>query len=115
MEKGEVKWKPSSLSPWFLFLLCLNILDILVTNPSFEANPFTLYMWGKLGIVLSAWIKIGQVLVFGFVCVLAKKITKPMDWRLIKKLLLGTLVVLVTFYVVVVVWNTLLYFSLPLG
>lgn len=110
-----MKWKLSSLSPWFLFLLWLNILDILVTNPSFEANPFTLYLWGKLGMVLSAWIKIGQVLLFGFLCVLTRKVTRPTEWRFAKKLLLGTLMVLVAFYIFVVVWNTILYFSLPLG
>lgn len=109
-----MRWKPSSLTPWFLFLLLLNILDILVTNPAYEANPLTLYMWGRLGIFLSAWIKIGQVLSFGALCALTRKVAKPAEWPFARKLLLGTLVVLVAFYMFVVTWNLILYISFPL-
>jgi hypothetical protein len=56
--KGE-EMKASSLSWWFLLLLGLNVLDVLVTNPAYESNPFTILMWEQLGIFLSAWIKIG--------------------------------------------------------
>ncbi len=103
--------KPSSLTPWFLFLFWLNILDILVTNPAYESNPVTLYMWGKLGIFLSAWIKIGLVLFFGVLCALASKVAKPDEWLLARKLLLGILIALVAFYMFVVTWNMLLFFS----
>jgi len=51
-----MEWKSSSLASWLLFLLLLNILDILLTNPAYEANPFTLYFWGQIGIFLSSWI-----------------------------------------------------------
>jgi hypothetical protein len=104
--------KESSLSWWFLSLLSLNILDILVTNPAYEANPFTLFMWSTLGLFLSAWIKIGQVLLFGVLCVLAKEVAKPAEWSFVKKLLESTLVILVAFYLFVVAWNLFLYFSL---
>jgi hypothetical protein len=106
-----VEWKLSSLAPWFLFLLLLNILDVLVTNPAYESNPFALYMWGKIGILLSAWIKIGQVLFFGALCALAKKVAKPAEWSFVRKMLLGTLVILVAFYIFVVAWNVILYVS----
>ncbi len=89
-------------------------MDILVTTPALESNPFTLYMWGKLGIFLSAWIKIGLVLFFGVLCALAKKVAKPTEWSFAKKLLLVTLIVLVAFYVFVVAWNIILYIAFPL-
>jgi len=109
-----VEWKLSSLASWFLFLLWLNILDILVTNPAYESNPFALYMWANMGIFLSASIKIGQVLFFGVLCLLIKKVAKPTEWPFARKLLLGTLFVLVAFYIFVVAWNTILYILLPL-
>jgi len=114
-EKGEVEWKSSSLAPWFLFLLLLNIFDVLVTNPAYESNPFTLYIWGQIGIFLSAWIKIGLVLFFGVLCASAKKVTKPIEWAFARKILLGILVVLVAFYIFVVTWNLILSVSLPLN
>jgi len=100
-------WK-SSLAPWFLFLLSLNLLDILVTNPALESNPFTLFMWEEVGVFLSAWIKVGLVLLFGGLCALAKKLAKPTEWPFAEKLLRGTLILLVFFYVFVVAWNILL-------
>ncbi len=109
-----MEWKLSSLAPWFLFLLLLNVLDILVTNPTYESNPFTLYIWGQIGIFLSAWIKIGLVLFFGVLCLSAKKAAKPNEWSFARKLLLETLIVLVAFYIFVVAWNTVLFVSLSL-
>jgi len=95
-------------------LLWLNILDILVTNPAHESNPFTLYMWGKVGIFLSAWVKIGLVLLFGVLCALIKKVAKPTEWAFADRLLRGILVALVAFYIFVVAWNMVLYVSFPL-
>ena len=91
-------WK-HSLAPWFTSLLLLNVMDILVTN------PFTLYLWGQLGIFFSAWLKIGLVLFFGALFVLAKRITKPAEWVLASRIFLGLLIILVAFYSFVVSWN----------
>jgi hypothetical protein len=104
-----VEWRISSLSSWFLSLLLLNILDILVTNPTFESNPFTLYMWGKVGILLSAGIKIGLVLFFGILCILTKRVARPAEWAFASRLLRGTLIALVAFYIFVVAWNMIQY------
>lgn len=109
-----MEWKSSSLAQWFLFLLLLNVLDVLVTNPAYESNPFTLYIWGQIGIFLSAWIKIGLVLFFGVLCASAKKVAKPAEWVFARKILLGILVILVAFYIFVVTWNTILFFSFAL-
>jgi hypothetical protein len=109
-----VDWKLSSLTSWFLFLLLLNVLDVLVTNPAYESNPFTLYIWGQIGIFLSAWIKIGLVLFFGILCASTKKIAKPVEWAFARKVLLGILIVLVAFYTFVVTWNVILFVSFPL-
>jgi len=109
-----VKWKSSSLTPWFLFLLLLNIFDVLVTNPTYESNPFILYIWGQIGIFLSVWIKIGLVLFFGVLCASAKKVAKPAEWPFARKILLGTLIVLVAFYIFVVTWNLILFVSFSL-
>ena len=100
-----MRWTWSSLTPWFLVLLSLNFLDILTTNPSYESNPFTLLIWAQMGILLSAWIKIGQVLLLGALCACAKKIAKPTEWVFTQKALLGILVVLTAFYTFVVTWN----------
>lgn len=86
-------------------------MDILVTNPAYESNPFTLYLWGNMGIFLSAGIKIGQVLFFGVLCALTKKVAKPTEWSFARKLLQGILVFLVAFYTFVVAWNIILCFS----
>lgn len=109
-----MEWKLSSLAPWFLFLLLLNVFDVFVTNPAYESNPFTLYIWGQVGIFLSAWVKIGLVLFFGVLCVSAKKVAKPTEWPLARKILLGTLIVLVAFYIFVVAWNVILFVLFPL-
>lgn len=97
--------KKHSLGPWFASLLLLNVMDILATNPRFESNPFTLYLWGQLGIFLSAWLKIGLVLLFGVLCVFAKKAAKPGEWLFASRIFLGILIILVAFYSFVVSWN----------
>ena len=107
-----MEWRLSSLSLWFLFLFGLILLDIFTTNPAFEGNPFTLYVWAQFGIFLSAWIKIGQVLLFGIICFSAKRIAKPNEWFVTKKILLGILKLLVAFYTFVVSWNLFLSMSL---
>jgi len=109
-----VDWRSSSLTPWFLFLLLLNVFDVLVTNPAYESNPFILYIWGRIGIFLSVWIKIGLVLFFGVLCGFANKVAKPAEWRFARKVFLATLVVLVAFYIFVVMWNLILFILFPL-
>ena len=98
----------TSLKRWFVILFWLNLMDILVTNPTYEANPFTLYLWGKIGFFLSAWLKIGLVLIFGALCICVKRIAKPNEWEFSSKLLGGVLIVLVIFYLFVVTWNSIL-------
>ncbi|MDH5770425.1 MAG: hypothetical protein OEZ25_03965 [Candidatus Bathyarchaeota archaeon] len=98
----------SSLSLWFLLLFILVALDIFSTNPVIEGNPLTLYLWAQFGIFFSAWIKIGQVLFLGVLCFSAKRIAKPNDWIITKKILFGLLKILVAFYTFVVTWNVTL-------
>ena len=104
-----------SLRFWFCFLLILVVLDIFTTTPAFEGNPFTLYLWAQIGIFLSAWIKIGQVLFFGLLCLSAWRVSKPNEWFLTKKVLQGTLIILVAFYVFVVSWNVTLSLFFKVG
>jgi hypothetical protein len=100
-----VKWKLTSLTSLFPCLLFLIFLDILTTNPSFESNPFTLYVWAQVGVFLSIWVKVGQVLFLGVLFVSVKKVAKPAEWPFAQKILQATLLVLVSFYVFVVTWN----------
>jgi hypothetical protein len=58
-----------------------------------------------LGLFLAAWFKIGLVLLFGLVCIIARKMTKTNEWNFTKKVLIGLLRVLVVFYVFVVIAN----------
>ncbi|UCE29011.1 MAG: hypothetical protein JSV85_07075 [Candidatus Bathyarchaeota archaeon] len=94
-----------SLGTWFLLLLSLNAFDIFTTTPAHEINPVTLYVWEQLGFSLAAWLKIGLVLFFGLLCVIARKVASLDDWKFAKKLFLGLLKVLVAFYVFVVLVN----------
>jgi hypothetical protein len=103
-----LEWKSTSLAPWFLLLLSLNILDISFTNPSFEANPFTLLLWTRIGLLPSACIKVGLVLLFGMLCTITRKAASPNDWNFAGRLLRGVLIALVTFYSFVVTWNLIL-------
>jgi len=104
-----MEWKSASLVPWFLVLLSLNILDISFTNPSSEANPFTRFSWTEIGILPSAFIKVGLVLFLGILCIIAKKLADPTDWNLAGRLLRGMLIVLVAFYSFIVAWNIALW------
>jgi len=97
--------EPPSLGIWFLLLLSLNVFDIFTTVPAYEVNPITLHAWERLGFFLAAWFKIGLVLFFGLLCVVARKVANPNDWKFAKKLFLGLLKVLVAFYVFVVLIN----------
>ncbi|MGA2310108.1 MAG: DUF5658 family protein [Candidatus Bathyarchaeia archaeon] len=104
-----MEWKSSSLVPWFLLLLSLNVLDISFTNPSREANPLTLLSWAQIGILPSACIKIGLVLLFGILCAITRKVTSQTDWNLAARLMRGILIALVAFYTFVVTWNMILW------
>lgn len=103
-----MEWKSVSLVRWFFLLLSLNILDISITNPSLEANPFTLLSWANMGILPSALIKLGVVLLFGVLSVITKKLASPTDWNLAGRLFRGMLIALVAFYLFVVSWNIIL-------
>lgn len=109
-----MRWFHSPIRNLFLILFWLNILDVLVTIPAYEANPFTLYLWGKMGIFLSAWLKIGLVLLLAGLCQLTKMTATLPEWAYSKKIFNGILVVLVAFYIFVVVWNTILFISVNL-
>jgi hypothetical protein len=103
--------KQSSLGFWLLLLYILIALDILSTNPVMEGNPFTLYLWAQFGIFFSAWIKIGQVLLFGLFCFSVKRVAKPNEWIFARKIVFGLLKILVAYYSFIVAWNvTILIF-----
>jgi hypothetical protein len=104
-----LEWKSGSLVPWFLLLVSLNVLDILFTNPSREANPLTLVSWAQIGILASACMKIGLVLLFGILCAITRKVTSQIDWNLAAGLMRGILIALVVFYTFVVTWNVILW------
>lgn len=103
-----MEWKSGSLVPLFLFLLSLNILDISLTNPSREANPFTLYSWASVGVLPSAFMKVGLVLFFGVLCTITRRVASPIEWSFASRLLRVMLIGLVAFYVFVVTWNFVL-------
>ena len=105
---GRLERRSVSLVPWFLLLFSLNVLDISLTNPSLEANPFTLFSWANMGILPSACMKLGLVVVFGVLCASAKRVANPADWILAGRVLRATLIVLVAFYSFVVTWNLVL-------
>jgi len=95
----------SSIKAWFVTLFLLNILDVATTTPLYEANPVTLYLWGQIGIFLSAWVKIGLVLLFGILCVVAKKVVAPHEWKFTRQVFKAMLIVLVAYYAFVVTVN----------
>ena len=111
--KEDVKDKVSSLKGWLVSLLLLNIVDILVTNPLFEANPVTLYIWRTIGYFPAAGIKVGQVFFWGILVAFAKKFATPSEWPFVRRLFLGMLIMLVTFYIFVVTWNSIIFISFP--
>lgn len=98
----------SSLAVWFVSLLLLNILDIATTRPVYESNPVTLFLWGRIGIFLAAWVKLGLVALFGILCLVAKRVTNSGDWRLTSQILRGILGILVAFYAFVVINNSII-------
>ncbi len=97
--------KRSSLLIWFSALFLLNVLDVATTIPVWEANPITLFLWGRIGGFLSAWVKLGLVLFFGVLCLAAWKMATAQEWLFAEKIFRGILVILVTYYVFVVANN----------
>jgi len=95
----------SSIKIWFTTLFLLNILDIATTSPLYEANPVTMYLWGQIGIFLSAWVKLGLVLLFGALCVAAKKMATPHEWKFTRQVFKAILIILVAYYAFVVAVN----------
>lgn len=81
------------------------MLDIATTTPLYESNPVTLFLWGQIGIFLAAWLKIGLVLLFGMLCVVAKKVAAPHEWELTSQVFRAILILLVAYYVFVVTVN----------
>jgi hypothetical protein len=100
-----MNWLGPSIKVWFVTLFLLNILDIATTTPMNESNPVTLFLWGQIGIFLSAWFKIGLVLLFGILCVAAKKVTTPHEWKFTSQVFRAILILLVAYYVFVVAVN----------
>jgi hypothetical protein len=86
-------------------LLSLNIFDILTTIPAYEANPVTLYLWQRLGFSQAAWLKIGLVIFFELLFIIAQKVVTPRERDFAQKVFLVLLKVLVAFYVFVVLIN----------
>ena len=106
MKLKKMNWlQLSSIKIWFTTLFLLNILDIATTSPLYEANPVTLYLWGQIGIFLSAWVKIGLVSLFGILCVVAKKVTNPHEWEFTSQVFGAILILLVAYYAFVVTMN----------
>jgi len=101
--------KLSSFKLWFMVLLSLNVFDILTTVPAYEVNPVTLYVWGQVGIFLAAWFKIGLVLFFGILFIVAQKVASPNEWGFAEKVFLSLLKILAAFYIFVVLSNVVIY------
>lgn len=97
--------RSSSLLGWFSALFLFNVLDIATTTRIYESNPVTLYLWGQIGIFLSAWVKIGLVMLFGILCLAAKKVATTQEWDFARKVFHGILIVLVVYYAFVVSIN----------
>jgi len=93
----------------------LNILDIVTTTPLYEVNPVTLYLWGQIGIFLSAWVKIGLVLFFGILCAVAKKVVAPHEWKFTRQVFKVMLIILVAYYTFVVIMNFVVILSTMVG
>lgn len=97
--------KSTSLLGLFLALFLFNVLDIATTAPASESNPVTLYLWGQIGMFLSAWVKMGLVALFGILCLTAKKVATPEEWKYTEKVFHGMLIILVVYYAFVVANN----------
>ena len=100
-----MNWLGSSIKVWFVTLFLLNVLDIATTMPLYESNPVTLFLWGRIGIFLAAWFKMGLVLLFGILCISAKKVTNPNEWEFASQVFRGILIILVAYYAFVVTVN----------
>jgi len=100
-----MNWLRSSIKVWFMTLFLLNVLDIATTKPLYESNPVTLFLWGQIGIFLAAWFKIGLVLLFGTLCVVAKKVTNSHEWEFTSQVFTAILILLVAYYAFVVSVN----------
>ena len=103
--KLRMNWLRSSIKVWFTTLLLLNVLDIATTRPLYESNPVALFLWGQIGIFLAAWFKIGLVLLFGILCVVAKKVASPHEWEFTSRVFRAMLTLLVAYYAFVVTVN----------
>lgn len=95
----------SSIRVWFTTLFLLNVLDIATTKPLYESNPVTLFLWGQIGIFLAAWFKISLVLLFGILCLVAKKVAAPHEWEFTSQVFRAILILLVAYYAFVVTVN----------
>jgi hypothetical protein len=104
-EQRVMAVKRSSLLIWFSALFLLNVLDVATTIPVWEVNPITLFLWSGIGGFLSAWVKLGLVLLFGALCMAAWKVASAQEWLFAKKVFRGVLIVLVAYYVFVVANN----------
>jgi len=103
--QARMNWLRSSIKVWFTTLFLLNVLDIATTMPLYESNPVTLFLWGQIGIFLAAWFKIGLVLLFGILCVVARKVTNPHEWEFTSQVFRAILIILVAYYAFVVTVN----------
>jgi len=110
-----MNWLRSSIKVWFMTLFLLNVLDIATTTPLYESNPFTLYLWGQIGIFLAAWVKISLVLLFGILYVISKKVAAPHEWEFTSQVFRAILIILVAYYAFVVTVNLIVTVLSPLG
>lgn len=109
--RERMNWFKSSVNFWFTALFLLNILDIATTMPLYESNPFTLFLWGRIGIFLAAWFKMGLVSLFGILCVLTRKVANPTEWEFASRVFRVTLVILVAYYTFVIAVNLIINVS----
>jgi hypothetical protein len=110
-----MNWFKSSVNVWFTALFLLNILDIATTMPLYESNPFTLFLWDRIGIFLSAWFKMSLVLLFGILCAVARKVANPCEWEFTSRVFRVTLGILVAYYAFVVAVNLVIKVSSLVG
>ena len=113
--KLRMNWLRSSIKVWFTTLFLLNVLDIATTMPMYESNPVTLFLWGQIGIFLAAWFKICLVLLFGILCIVAKKVINPHEWEFTSQVFRALLIILVAYYAFVVTVNLIVTVSSLVG
>ena len=92
-------------------LLLLNVLDIATTVPRYEINPVTLLFWQKIGIIPSALFKIGLVIIFGGLLLVAKRVVNSNEWEFTSNLFEKILILLVAYYAFVVTSNATIFFA----